>query len=108
MNRNILISYLAGLFDGEGRWNLSKKQLMMDATEELLPYLRIKKKIAERFIEVLRMMPMKRNSHRNHQRTLKKEVVLQITEIALSLNHRRMNTESLESKIAKINEVYEI
>ena len=157
MNRNKLISYLAGLFDGEGsfsiqvdfkdnsvrinprmtmtikygnhvldhlkeafggqiysyqygfrKWNLSKKQLMLDATEELLPYLRIKKEVAERFIEALRLMPTKRKNHNQHQRTLNKELVLKITEIALSLNHRKQNKESLDSKIQMINEVYEI
>ena len=162
MNRDNLISYLAGLIDGEGsfsiqvdikyykqkpsvrinpritmtirdgnevldelkqtfggqiysypsgcrRWNLSKKQTILNATEELLPYLRIKKQIAEQFIEAVRLMPTKRGAHSKHQRTLNKEIVLKITEIALSLNPQTSRTkELLSTKLEKINEVYKI
>lgn len=73
--------------DGVQRWNLSKNEPLINTVEELLPYLRIKKKIAERFLETIKI------------RTRDKESILKIAEVALTLNklnskrnHKRMNS----------------
>jgi len=165
MNRDKIISYFAGLFDGEGsfsiqisirpygksnkfcvninpkmvmsirdgrevletlqqtfggqiykykdetwRWNLSRKQLILNAAEELLPYLRIKKQIAERFIEGVKLIPGFQARKGKKGRRLTKETAIRLAEIALSLNPEsaRRTKDLLYAKLEKIKTVYEI
>jgi len=165
MNHDKIISYLAGLFDGEGsfsiqvhirsygfenkfyvnigpkmtmslrdghevlellqqtfggqiykykdetwRWNLSKKQSILNAVEELLPYLRIKKQIAEQFIEGVKLIPGMQDRKGRQRRRLTEETAIKLAEIALSLNPEsaRRTIELLPKKLEKIKEVYKI
>ena len=92
------------------RWNLSKKQLILNATEELLPYLRIKKQIAEQFIEAVKLIPATKQFKQKGERTLSQETAIKIAEVALSLNPEtsRKTKELLYTKLEKIKMVYEI
>lgn len=71
---------------GEYRWNLGTRKELLVAANQLLPHLRIKKKIAGRFIEALEIFPEKRASHRLGERSWTEEMVNKVAYIALTLN----------------------
>jgi hypothetical protein len=65
--------------DGMTRWNLSKKQLLISATNSLLPFLQIKKDIAIQFLNILNLFPKSRKerwSKENMNKVIKMAVVL--------------------------------
>lgn len=55
----------------------------------LIPYLKIKKQIAIKFLYALNLLPEKRSAHSRGERSISKEVALEIAEIALTLNPYR-------------------
>jgi len=71
---------------GEYRWNLGTRKELLVAANQLLPHLRIKQKIAKRFIEALEIFPEKRASHRLGERSWTEEMVNKVAYIALTLN----------------------
>jgi hypothetical protein len=71
---------------GDYRWFLGKKVEEEKAIKTLLPYLRIKKRIAERFIEALETFPTTRGNRYNGERSWTEEMVNKVAYIALTLN----------------------
>jgi hypothetical protein len=49
--------------DGMTRWNLSRKDLTIQATNEMLPFLKVKKEIAIEFLKILELFPKTRKEH---------------------------------------------
>ena len=74
---------------GEYRWNLGTRKELLIAANQLLPYLRIKQKIAKRFIEALEIFPdatLRGNKHLKGERSWTEEMVNKVAYIALTLN----------------------
>jgi hypothetical protein len=72
--------------DGVTQWYLGKVAEMRTLTELVVPHLRIKKAIAERFLEALRLFPEKRGNRRCGERSWTEETTNRIAYIALTLN----------------------
>jgi hypothetical protein len=68
------------------RWSLHKREQLVHAAQALLPHLRIKKQIAERFLEALALFPTERKNHVLGERTWDRELTLKVADIAFSLN----------------------
>ena len=77
------------------RWNLSRREKLIKTTEQLLPHLKIKKEIAKRFLEALKLFP-KRKNHLAGERSWDKETTLKVAKIALTLNPYRKSKRGLE------------
>lgn len=71
---------------GEHRWFLGKREEQLVAAKALLPYLRIKKHICERYIEALEMFPTDRKDRYNGERSWTPELTNKVAYIALTLN----------------------
>jgi hypothetical protein len=71
--------------DGTRRWNLGTKNELIKATKKLLPYLRIKKHIGNRFLKALELFPTKRAGHRT-KRSWNNKITQKVAYIALTLN----------------------
>lgn len=78
--------YTSGTRTGMAQWLLTKRDSLTFATTQLLPYLRLKKPIAERFLEALSHFPESRKAHGNGVRSWSLEASLKVAEIALNLN----------------------
>ena len=73
--------------DGHRRWSLGKKAGLTVATNALLPYLRIKREIGERFLEALAIFPDRAGvSMKSGERIWSEKAVLDVARIALTLN----------------------
>jgi hypothetical protein len=85
-----IYSYKDAYKDGMVRWNLSKIFPLINATKLLLPYLRIKKDIANRFLSALQLIPY---SH-GERHGWNQEIAIKVAEIALTLNPVRSRKSS--------------
>jgi hypothetical protein len=94
--------------NGQKRWIVSRKEDLIIATMQLLPYLRIKKQIATRFLEGLKLFPQSRKAHVNGERSWSQETTLKVAEIALTLNPYRKSSKTLEYLDTIKREVYKI
>lgn len=83
-------------YPDERKWCVSQRTLLKAAAEKLLPYLRIKRKIGERFIEALTYFPESRKAHRNGERSWSEGAVLKVAEIALTLNPYKKSPKTLK------------
>lgn len=81
--------------DGIYRWSLGGREGLMAATNALLPHLRIKKKVAEQFLEALSLFPVSRKAHRDGERSWTMEMVLAVARIALALNPHKTSKKGL-------------
>lgn len=92
---------------GEYRWNLGTRQELLIAAKTLLPHLRIKKRIAERFIEALEIFPETRAKHRLGERSWTEEMVNKVAYIALTLNPEsaRKSPKSIEY-LKELEQIY--
>lgn len=68
------------------QWVCSKREPLLVGARELLPYLRIKRGIAERFLELLEIIPATRAGHGFGERSWTPEMVEQAARLAFSLN----------------------
>lgn len=72
------------------RWHLGRRELLTVATTTLLPYLRIKHDIAERFLFALSLFPSPLGANRRAgRRVWTADVAVAVAEIALTLNPPR-------------------
>ncbi len=90
------------------RWCMGVTADLITATHLLLPYLRVKKGVAARFLQVLEKFPEKRNRHSKGDRTWSLESALEVAEVALTLNQHGSgkSAKKLEDVQKKIREVY--
>jgi hypothetical protein len=93
--------------DNTARWSIHGKATVKAAAEALMPHLRIKRKIAERFLHALSIFPEHRKAHGQGQRSWTDAMVREVAEIALSLNpikrrKPRKNTEHVLDRLARI------
>lgn len=93
----------------DDKWDLAGIQNTKIVAETLLPYLRIKKKIAERFLEALSLFPDKRASHLTGERSWSLEKALTVAEIALTLNKAGDKNRKLskDKVLESIKEMYQ-
>jgi phage pi2 protein 07 len=66
--------------DNMARWHLGKREELEKTVKLLIPYLRIKKSIAERFLEALSIFPKSRKQHWTQ------EMINKVYDIAVNLN----------------------
>lgn len=97
---NMLVEEFGGkIYDypEEKKWSLGTVQSLKEATIKLLPYLTIKKRIAERFLEALEVFPNHRtgNSFKG-ERSWTEEMSRKVGEIALTLNPYKKSPKTLE------------
>lgn len=74
---------------GMRKWCVARRELLLDAARALLPHLRVKRRVCERFIEALEAMPNRSlagHSRVSGERSWSLEQILKVTEIALTLN----------------------
>lgn len=71
---------------GKRMWVLSKREQLIIAANTLRPFLRIKAKIADRFLEALAIMPGARKAHVHGERSWTPDMVAAVAEIAFTLN----------------------
>ncbi len=71
--------------DGAQRWNISRRRNVIYAAEALRPYLIIKAKICQRYLEALSLFPPIRHCWQG-TRSWTNDMVLKVAEIALTLN----------------------
>jgi hypothetical protein len=81
--------------DGMTRWNLSKKQSLISATNSLLPFLQIKKEIGIKFIEILDLFPKSRKEKWDKKRMNK------VTIMAIELNPVKSRKRTLNNSLLK-------
>ena len=75
---------------GGRRWNLGRREALIEATETLLPYLEIKQDIGRRFLGALNLWPTPTGPDRKSgNRCWTPELAVQVAEIALVLNPAR-------------------
>ena len=74
--------------DGMIRWSLGKRKELESSTRQLLPYLHVKRNVAQRFLEALSYMPTTRKAHRRGESSWTPEARAKVTEIATTLNVR--------------------
>lgn len=67
-------------------WSLSRRDHALSAARTLAPFLRVKRRVCERFIEALEIMPSVRKVHRRGERTWTAEMAVRVAEIAFTLN----------------------
>jgi hypothetical protein len=84
-------------YDADAKWNLSRRALLVPATEAMLPYLRIKRTVAERFLEALAQFPTDRKDRRNGERSWDRDRVITVGHIATTLNEHRRGTQKPET-----------
>ena len=90
------------------RWNLFTRETCENATKILLPYLRIKKQIAKRFLKALSYFPKSRKSHSDHSRSWTAEMIRKVGMIAITLNPSTARRSKLKPQdIDRLSEVYE-
>jgi LAGLIDADG endonuclease len=82
--------------DGSRRWSLGKREDLIAAATKLLPYLRIKRQIAEQFIEALEIFPTVRVAHRKGERSWTLDMTLRVARIALALNPYKKSKKGVE------------
>lgn len=82
--------------DGCRRWSLGGKEALIAAATALIPYLVVKRRIAERFVEALRMWPETRHSSKPGSSSWETEKLLAVVEIALSLNDYKKSNKNAE------------
>jgi len=71
------------------RWALGKGADIKKATLRLIPFLRIKRKIAERFLEALAVVPSKRKDHLHGEPSWTLEMRAKVLAIASELNRKK-------------------
>ena len=86
-------------------WTLTRRVLVEEATHLLLPYLRLKRGIALRFLEALELMPRQRAVHLRGERTWTVEAAVRVATIALTLNPTRRSPKD-NDYIAQVREVF--
>ena len=91
--------------DNMTRYNLSRFSQITRATKLLLPYLRIKKDIAQKFLNCLKMFPKKRNTHRNGYRTWDLKTTLKVAKEAITLNNSKKSPKTL-NYLKKLEKIY--
>jgi hypothetical protein len=72
--------------DGYRRWSLGTREELQVAAHRLLPYLRIKRQVAEQFLAALAIFPTSRKAHCKGERSWTLEMTLKVARIALALN----------------------
>ena len=84
-------------YPNERKWCVSRLPLLKAATKKLMPYLKIKKRIAERFSEALDIFPdTKRDGrHLRGERSWGEVAVLRVAQIALTLNPYKKSPKTL-------------
>jgi hypothetical protein len=82
--------------DGARRWSLGQREAMQAATAKLLPHLRIKRRVAERFLEALAIFPTSRKAHFKGERSWTLEMVVKVARIALALNPTKKSPKTAE------------
>jgi hypothetical protein len=73
---------------GMKKWCLAGRVRLILATKSLLPYLRIKRRIGERFLEALELVPVRVGRPKLGEHLWTKEVAARAINIALTLNPR--------------------
>ncbi|MGH7204519.1 MAG: LAGLIDADG family homing endonuclease [Candidatus Levyibacteriota bacterium] len=87
------------------RWNQSSRGSILRTCEYLIPRLRIKKVIGEKFVQALKIIPESRASHRTGQRSWTKEMVREVATIALTLNPTRKSNKDL-TYLSELDKVF--
>jgi LAGLIDADG endonuclease len=82
--------------DGARRWSLGGREAMIAAATRLLPYLRIKRRIAEQFIEALEIFPVSRKAHSRGERSWTLDMSLRVAKIALALNPYKKSPKTID------------
>lgn len=83
--------------NGEVRWYVGRRAELEPLVRLLLPHLRIKKRIAERFLEALDLFPKERPAAIwRGERAWTREQALTVTRIALTLNEYRKSPKTMD------------
>lgn len=88
------------------QWCISKRSIVNEAAMQLLPYLKIKRKVCELFLEALALFPVFNRKGTNlygGQRIWSKETALRVAEIALTMNPA--SNLKLKKKIARLKSI---
>lgn len=91
---------------GMRKWALGRRALIETAARALLPHLRIKHRVCERFLEALALMPditQRGHKHFDGERSWSTEQTLAVADIAFTLNPGGKRAEKARSAAAYIN-----